>query len=62
MPHIYAMQSDETARRATERREIIQAVGEEIDCRVYGKKHKRRSCKYSYKCFGMLRSHRSEKC
>ena len=62
MPHIYAIQSDETARRATERREIIQAVGEEINCRVCGKKHKRRSCKYSCKYCWMLGSHRSEKC
>ena len=62
MPHIYAMHSDETARRATERRERIHAVKEETDCRVSVKKHKRRSCKYSYKCFGMLGSHRSEKC
>ena len=42
MPHIYAMQSVEAARCATERKERIQAVGEEIDCRMCGKKHNKK--------------------
>ena len=40
MTYIYALESDEFAKTAAEKKERINQVDEQVDCKVCGKKHK----------------------
>ena len=50
--YIYALESDDR----------INQVEELVDCKVCGKKHKKRNCFYMCRHCGMLGSHKSDKC
>ena len=52
MTYIYALESDDR----------INQVEELVDCKVCGKKHKKRNCFYMCCHCGMLGSHKSDKC
>ena len=46
MTFVYAVESDECAKLATERKERVQQVNEMVDGKVCNKKHKKRNCGY----------------
>ena len=46
MTYVYALESDEVAKAATEKKDKINAVIETIDCKVCLKKHKKCECGY----------------
>ena len=62
LTYIYAMESDETAKQAADRKERISLVDALIDCRVCGKKHKKKVCGYQCKHCGMKGSHKENSC
>ena len=62
MTYIYAVESDETAKQAAEKKERVQQVEELIQCRVCDKRHKKKSCSYKCNHCGMLGSHKANSC
>ena len=59
---IYALEFDEFAKTAAEKKDRINAVEEIVDCKVCRKRHKKRNCSYKSRHCGMLGSHQSDKC
>ena len=60
--YIYALESDEFAKTAAKKKERINQVDEQVDCKVCGKKHMKRNCSYECLHCGILGSHKSDKC
>ena len=62
MTYVYAMESDEVPKAATEKKDKIKAVTETIDCKICLQKHKKFECGYKCRHCNMMGSHKSEKC
>ena len=62
MTYIYAVESDETAKQAAEKKERVQQVDVLVQCKVCDKRHKKKSCEYKCDHCGMFGSHKARSC